>query len=144
MLRQLPGVREDARLLRVLFVVSRMNEAMRQLFYGGAWLRRSEAICIGALGLQALRGYKMLARESVRLGQPRFPIHSKWHMLCHTFLALSKAATTWVENPVCDSCQLDEGFVGFIARYSRRVSPKLTIRRTLDLYLTRLWDHWQA
>ena len=103
-LKQLPGAREDARLLQVLFVVSQMNEAMRRLFRAGAWLRTSEANCIGTLGMQALRGYKMLAGESVRLGQPRFPIHSKWHMLCHCFLALSKAATTWVENPLCDSC----------------------------------------
>ena len=50
-------------------------------------------------------------------------------------------ALCWLENPIVDSCQIDESFAGIISRYSRRVSPKITVRRTYDLYLTALKRH---
>ena len=50
-------------------------------------------------------------------------------------------ALCWHENPIVDSCQIDESFAGIISRYSRRVSPKIMVRRTYDLYLTALKRH---
>ena len=50
-------------------------------------------------------------------------------------------ALRWLENPIVDSCQIDESFAGITSKYSRRVSPKITVRRTYDLYLTALKRH---
>jgi hypothetical protein len=63
-------------------------------------------------------------------------------MLNHTFrfLELWAQQVESVENPLADSCQIDESFVGAISRFSRRVSPRMTILRTYDLYVTALRD----
>ena len=135
----------DRRFFLVLGLLRSINEAFRELYSAGAWLTSAEASKVGSLGLRALRSYHQLAKASVELQQPRFPIHPKFHMMWHIFHGLveSSQRLAWVESPICDSCQQDEGFVGVISRYSRRVSPKLTIWRTLDLYTTSLLKRWR-
>ena len=122
-----------------------MNAALRLLYRGGAWLPAADATQIGTLGLRHVRAYKRCAELSVSMRQPRFPIHSKDHMIDHQFRFLIKwsRGCDFVENPLVDSCQLDESFVGVVARSSRRVSPASTISRTLDMYLTALQQHLQ-
>ena len=135
----------DERYAVVLLVLRAANGLLRELYSSGAWLRQHEADLVGELGLRMLRGMRCLADMSLQKGEPRFPWHSKMHALFHTFHGLKDAASKgleWVENPLTDSCQLDEGFVGVLSRYSRRVSPKQTICRTYDLYLTSLRDRW--
>ena len=65
-----------------------MNAAFRMLYRGGAWLSKSEAAEVAAFGLMHLRAFKKAAEISLGLRQPRFPIHCKTHMLCHTFKLL--------------------------------------------------------
>ena len=117
-----------------------MNAAMRLLYRGGAWLPSFDAGVIAKCGLQHLRAYKALARMSVDMREPRFPIHCKAHMLNHTFrfLEVGAAQLEYIESPLSDSCQLDESFIGMVSRYSRRVSPRMTIQRTYDVYITSL------
>lgn len=117
-----------------------MNAAFRMLYRAGAWLDASESSEIARHGLLHLRAFKHLATLSLGLKEPRFPLHVKAHMLCHVFrlLQLSSRSLQWVENPLTDSCQQDETFVGVLARFSRRVSPKTTVHRTYDLYITAL------
>lgn len=136
----------DRRLALILLVAKSINSCMRKLYGAGAWLRDDEAAGIAADGLCACRGYRALATESLERGEPRFPLHSKFHMLVHTFrnMELDARKLTWQESPMCDNCQMDEGFVGQLARYSRRVSPKSTIHRMLDVYLTSLWRLWRT
>ena len=38
-----------------------------------------------------------------------------------------------MENPLVDSTQLDEAFIGVVARISRRVAPMATVHRTYDV-----------
>ena len=73
-----------------------------------------------------------------------FSLYPKFHLLLHQFYGLVWQAEklSWVENPLTDSCQCCESFIGSISRLSRRVSPKSTIERTMDLYLMTLWKHW--
>lgn len=47
----------------------------------------------------------------------------------------------WIENPLADSTQMDEAFIGVVSRISRRVSPASTVRRTIDVYLTMVQKH---
>lgn len=96
--------------------------------------------------MEHLRAYKRLAEMSMGMKEPRYPVHSKMHMLCHTsrFLVVWSRSHEWIENPLVDSTQMDEAFVGILSRFSRRVSPKTTIHRTLDLYLTSLDHHLRS
>ena len=133
----------DERYAVVLLVLRAATGMLRELYSCGAWLRQHEADPMGELGLRML--LRCWADMSLQQGEPRFPWHSKMHALFHTFHGLKDAASKGlerVENPLTDLCQLDEGFVGVLSRYSRRASPKQTICRTYDLYLTSLRDPW--
>lgn len=130
--------------LRILLVVKRMNAALKQLYESGVWLPASRAAEVGKFGVEALRAYGQLAQHCLQTGKPRFPLYPKFHLLLHQFYGLVWQAEklSWVENPLTDSCQCCESFIGSIARLSRRVSPKSTIERTMDLYLMTLWKYW--
>ena len=69
-----------------------MNAALRLLYRGGAWLPASDAATIADFGLQHLRAFKKCAALSLQMRQPRFPVHSKAHMLHHTFRFLDSRA----------------------------------------------------
>lgn len=113
---------------------------MRLLFRGGAWLCAADAASIAAAGLQHLRAYRKLAELSLLAREPRFPVHCKFHLLHHVFrfLELASKKIDWAENPLTDSTQMCEGFIGHVARMSRRVSPQQTVGRTYDVYATEL------
>ena len=137
----------EPRFMLLLLAVRSSNETFKALFANGAWLHKDDASFIAAQGLQSLRAYHQLATMSLEMREPRFPTHSKFHMLWHSWRSLEKhvsAGLEWQESPLVDSCQQDEGFIGHIARYSRRVAPRQTIQRTLDLYLASLYRHWRG
>jgi hypothetical protein len=120
-----------------------INSLMGMLFRSGAWLTSSEALEIADLGLLALRAQYRCAEISMAACEPRFPLHAKPHMLYHSFKFLQQWSrdNEWLENPLVDATQIDESFVGIISRFSRRVSPRMTIHRTYDLYLASLRRH---
>ncbi len=138
-------IQDDSRYMTIFLVVVSINAVFKELYRGGVWLPAATARDVGEKGLQALRGYAKLANASLQLGQPRYPLYPKFHMLLHQFYWLCWRAdkADWVESPLADGCQVDEGFVGVVARLSRRVSPKQTIDRTIDLYLMTIWKGWQ-
>ena len=41
----------------------------------------------------------------------------------------------WIPNPLGTSVQLDEDFIGRVARWSRRVGEQLVMKRTVQRYL---------
>ena len=138
-------LQDDPRYMTIFLVVASINAVFKTLYRGGVWLPAATARDVGEKGLQALRGYAKLANASLQLGQPRYALYPKFHMLLHQFYWLLWRAdkTDWVESPLTDGCQVDEGFIGVVARLSRRVSPKQTIDRTIDLYLMTIWKGWQ-
>lgn len=141
----LAEVLADERWRLILVALRSSNDAFRSLYRAGFWLRSHEAASIARSGLTSLRCYRLLAEKSMACGEPRFPLHSKYHMLYHTWRFLEKGSERldWIESPLSDNCQMDEGFIGVLSRISRRVSPSATIERTLDVYLTALADQWR-
>lgn len=138
---------QDERFMLILGMVRSMNTVFREFYSRGAWLRMHEAEFAAHLGMRALNCYHQLASVSATMAEPRFPVHPKFHMLWHIFHTLQagvQRGLCWHENPLLDSCQQDEGMVGVLSRYSRRVSPKQTIWRTLDLYQSSLWQRWHG
>ncbi len=53
----------------------------------------------------------------------------------------SKKTCEWIENPLTDSTQMDEAFIGVVSRISRRVAASATIPRAIDVYLTLVQKH---
>ncbi len=135
---------DDPRYLTLLLVLTNMNQVFRLLYRNGVWLSAVVADEIGNLGLTALRAYERLARVSLDMGQPRFALYPKYHMLMHIFyfLVWRSARCAFIESPMTDNCQCCEGFIGNVARLSRRVSPKACVERTIAIYLISLWKHW--
>ena len=120
-----------------------INSVFRQLYRLGAWLSSEKASSISEEGLLMLRAQNRLAEISLERLEPRFPLHCKPHMLYHSFKFLKLFSQThqWCESPLVDATQIDESFIGVISRFSRRVSPRLTVCRTYDLYLASLRRH---
>ena len=136
----------DARVPLIAVVTRNTNELFRLLYSNGAWLHCTIAAEVARRGLLSVRANKRLAQVSVQFCQPRYPIHPKLHMLFHGYRFLEQWSLDheWCESPLVDGCQVDESFVGVISRYSRRVSPKITVQRTYDLYLTSMRHHVQG
>ena len=139
-----PRIVADETFVLIFSIVQSLNQMFRVLYRGGAWLDRVHASQVATLGLRSLRAYHKLARLHLALKIPRFPIHSKFHYLFHTFrfLEINSRTCEWSESPLVDVCAQDESFIGIIARYSRRVGAGATIDRTWDLYITSLHERW--
>lgn len=116
------------------------NRFFEKLYSCGAWLHPDESGQLAAWGLVALRAQHKLATLSVQMREPRFPLHCKTHMTFHMcrIMSMYSEKRIFCESLLVDGCQICESFVGIVSRYSRRVSPRATIERTLDIYLTSL------
>ena len=127
----------------IFLVVTSTNQALRILYKSGVWLPSETGKTVARLGLRSLRAYKRLADLHVQLALPRFPIHTKFHQLFHTYRKVEKSSLVheWTESPLIDACQQDEAFVGILSRFSRRVGPMATIDRTIDVYRLALHDY---
>ena len=107
------------------------------------WLTEAEALEAGRLGRNWLRLYVELAEMSFKAGKLRFPLVVKHHMMGHhtrDLLEGSQFEYSW--NPLIDSVQMDEDFIGHNARIARRVSPVSQALRVLQRYLTRAQREW--
>ena len=108
-----------------------MNTAISTLYHEGWFIRRDRAAKIGQLWLLFLQKYARLANLTYRRGLSRFPLVPKIHMLHHGALRLLREAemaerngTLWACNPLSESVQMQEDFIGRPSRMSRRVNPK--------------------
>ena len=138
-------IQSDPVLLRILHAVRSINRVFTVLYEGGLWLTKQEAYEVGTLGRNWLRLYAELAQISFRSSKLRYPIVVKHHMLDHHFrdLVRSSKKFQWTWNPLGDSVQMDEDFIGHTARLSRRVSPVSNAMRVLQRYLTRAMRTWK-
>ena len=87
--------------------------------------------------MRFLASYARLACWTLEHGRIRYPLMPKIHYLHHAFRTMLLEAThlVWVPNALGTSVQLDEDFVGRVARISRRVGSGLLMQRTLERYL---------
>ena len=117
--------------------IAAANTCFRTLYGCGFWLLPNEATTAGLAGMRFLTSYLRLASWTLHEGRIRYPLMPKLHYLHHAFrdLVLSASALNWIPNPLGTSVQLDEDFVGRVARLSRRVGSALLMRRTLERYL---------
>ena len=115
------------------------------LHYGGAWLPREEAIPINVAGRHFLDCYQRLAFLSHGLGDLKFGLVPKIHMLWHIVHAIAAQTDKFgfAENPLLESCSIDEDFIGKFCYLTRQVSPRQRIQRALERYLTHVLLLWR-
>ena len=117
--------------------ISAANKCFGTLYRSGFWLTTVEATTAGNAGMRFLASYARLACWTLEHGRIRYPLMPKIHYLHHAFRTMLLEAThlVWVPNALGTSVQLDEDFVGRVARISRRVGSGLLMQRTLERYL---------
>lgn len=118
---------------------------MRELHHVDLWIPRDEALRIVAAGEQYLKSYAYLAHLCAKLGEPKFPLKPKQHMIHETVEAMKRGIHTrqYTLNMLAESCSMDEDFVGRLARVSRHVSPRAQSLRCLQRYLTQVYLVWR-
>ena len=127
-----------------LWAVRSINACFRILYQGGLWLPQDEARLAGTLGRHWLRCYAQLASLAFQSQKLRFPLVVKLHMVDHAMrdVLLQCGVADWVWNPLGDSVQHDEDFIGHAARLSRRVGAVSQAQRVLERYRTKAMKAW--
>ena len=110
-----------------------LNIGISAMYCLGYWVRRDYAIKIAHHLLKFLQMYQKCAAASIQLRRNRFPIKPKLHMVHHCVQRLLSEAgrSQWVTNPIAESVQMQEDYIGRPARMSRRVNPRAIHERTL-------------
>lgn len=125
-----------------------MNTAIATMYYEGYFIRWPRAMKIAKLWLLYLQKYTLATEIVYRRGLNRFAIVPKLHMLHHGALRLLREAqraqedaTIWTINPLSESVQLQEDWIGRPSRLSRRVNPQRLHLRVCDRSLISTMKH---
>lgn len=123
-----------------------MNDVMRKVYAGDVWLRRDEAATIANGLLQFIRVYFLQAHLAYEANQSMFSCIPKLHAIHEIWAEMTRQMelSEWTLNPACETCSVDEDFVGRTALLSRRVSPRLVSQRAIQRYLAQInvmWAH---
>ena len=115
------------------------------LHSGGAWLQLEEATPINRAGRHFLDCYQRLAFLSHQQSDLKFGLVPKVHMLWHIVhtLADQTSKVGFAENPLMESCSIDEDFIGKFCFLTRQVSPRLRVQRAIERYLTHVLLVWR-
>jgi hypothetical protein len=137
---------KNSRILSLaLHTVKALNMAMSELYQSNLWLSTAEAKQIADAGLVFLQGFSKLAGLCHKDNKFRYPLRPKLHICHHIFAGLlHETRCCFVLNPLSESCQMDEDFIGRTSRISRWVSPRLVALRTMQRYLNNTWSIWQS
>lgn len=101
---------EAETLNKILSAASAINECFKSLLAGNLWLSSSEATQIGRCGRTFVCQYATLAHHLFLNNRLRYPVHSKLHMLDHTFRRLLNASgrCAFCLHPLSEATMMDE------------------------------------
>ena len=126
---------------RMLQIMSSASEAMgffmRELLGAPLWLSVEQAHRAGQASLHFLQCYAKLVEIFYQKKDCKYNLVPKLHNMHHLSLGLLGSAFKGNKaiNPISYCCFQDEDFIGRVSRLSRRISPKLLVRRTMERYL---------
>ena len=111
-----------------------MNRFLSALYREGFWVRRDQGRRLASLIFLFLKCYQLAAAECQRLGKNRFGFTPKIHMLHHSAMRMQHEAeqAQWITNPLSESVQIQEDYIGRPSRLSRRVGMRLLHLRVLQ------------
>lgn len=111
-----------------------LNLAIGAMYIMGYWVRRQDGICIARHLLNFLQLYQKCAAWSMRARRNRYPIKPKMRMVAHCAQRMLREASlsTWITNPISESVQMQEDYIGKPSRLSRRVHAGAIHKRTMS------------
>ena len=90
-------------------------------------------------GTRLFRGYLFLARRCVVERRKLFTLRPKLHYFAHVLwdlrVQIERGDSSVFNYPAVFNNEANEDFIGRVSRISKRVSPKLVSRRTINRYL---------
>ena len=125
--------------------VHALNQLMRTLYNSDIWLRCPVAKECVTNGFHFVKAYRFLARASFLRKERRFPMMPKMHSVEEIISNMDRQSRMafWVQNPLVESCSVDEDFIGRTAFISRSVSARKTCLRSLERYLVQMCQVWK-
>jgi hypothetical protein len=122
------------------------NYFIRSLYECPLWIESSTALHIAQAGFDYLREQRRLVYLSHQADRNLFMWQPKTHYIGHIIHSFFFGASTceFAMNPLVDSVQMDEDFVGRPSRLSRRVTgkPLMCAQRTIERYLINVLENW--
>ena len=111
-----------------------MNLAMAYMYRSGFWLPQAEGKKLSEWILHAMQGYSLCARVCLQEGRSRYALIPKLHFICHASWRLHSESvrSRFCVNPLAESVQMQEDYIGKPARLSRRVDVRLIHLRVLE------------
>ena len=123
-----PLASTDASLLRMMLKVAKATLAMFSVIHGhGLWMERTCGRRLYIEIMRVLRGYQALGSKCLGFSYRAFIQKPKNHALHHIAWAIKEQLLTgagYILNPEVYSAELDEDFIGRVARLSRRVDVR--------------------
>ena len=105
----------------------------------GLFMPRSCARLMLKSGLRLFRGYLWLAQRSNDENMKMFSLRPKVHFFSHFLhdlrIQIERGDERIFNYSSAFNCESNEDFIGRVSRISRRVSPKLASKRTIQVYL---------
>ena len=103
-----------------------INVFFAALYGEGYWIPATRAVKVAELMQVFLLSYQRCAFLSATRTLNRFQLVPKLHMLSHVALRIfsDSQKSAWVRNPLSESVQQQEDYVGKPSRVSRRVSSR--------------------
>lgn len=107
---------------------------LRGLYSWELWIPSEHARSIIDAGLSFLKIHGYAVKVAFARQRLLFHLMPNYHRMHHILWDMHTQSCTckYILNPLYAATQSDEDFIGRISRTSRRVSPRLTIKRTLQ------------
>ena len=123
------------------------NTFLSTLYKAGLFLEPEVARLAAQSGLNFLRSYAEAAQLCFDRGVTRCKLNPKYHAFIHMVDRLCEAVDKqqrFAFNPLSESTQMSEDFVGKIALLSCAVSTRTVHLQAVSRYLTEVWRHLEA
>ena len=138
---QHPTVEGHTALLKTMLQVVQATLSLRMLSKHRLWLERKCARACYVHAMTLLRGYAVLGQQAVQLRIRAFlqkpKHHSLHHIASYLKMELEKGASL-ILSPQAYGCEMNEDFMGRIARLSRRAGFKLCDLRVMQRYFIKI------
>ena len=111
-----------------------MNWFFSQLYGEGYWIRSEKALKLARMVQIFLLAYQRCAMLCAQANKSRLMLVPKLHMLSHVEKRLADDArrSSWCRNPLGESVQMQEDYVGRPSRVSRRVDARMVHERVIN------------
>lgn len=123
---------------------TRMEQFLHGIYSWEIWIPSDEAKPIIEAGLSFLKIHYTAVKIAYARKVLLFQLMPNYHRIHHLMWEMYWQAQQldWVLNPLFAATQSDEDFIGRPSRVSRRVSPRLTIERTLQRSLLATYSQY--